>query len=917
MSRFGNKPPKSKRNSNSEDRSPERRKESRAPGQEGAKGREKGPGDRVKKRAHGPSDDQARAAKDPLNRSSPDHSSNSPAPESSKSESTAGGSSVSGGQREGRRRHRKGLPPTSNKSGHKSGPHSKDGSHSKFGSKPRGELGTSPSQGGSQGGRSFKGGPKGNPSRGAPPKEFNIDKGDAGKRDLPQANIEKSHLEIKTWLEAGVELRAQNASRPPGPADPKTLTLDPWQQQVFDLLRAGESVIVDAPTTAGKTRAVEVFFAMNIDDPTFRAAYTTPVKSLSNDKVRELRAMFGDDKIGIATGDIKENLDAPIVVATLESYRNSLLGIEPDLGRTLVVFDEYHYLQDEGRGSAWEEAIILTPPSCQVLLLSASVGNADDFADWISTHGKKRCTLVRTEIRPVPLANIIHYGGQWLTEANIPKEAFHALNPTRRELPLHYEDLVTRLPSLIDLDLVPAIIYCGKRFDCENLAVLLERSLEPLAAEHSEKIGAVLMQAHKDIGALTFIKPSLRRMIQTYGVGYHHSGLAPAARIAIERLVKDGLLRFCVATMGLSLGINFSVRSSIIADYQRPGENGMTPYAEGEILQMLGRAGRRGKDVIGFSIWPSIEAFVRQGGSKREPCNSRLRTDPTTLLGLIGRGLNLGTVEGIYAKSFLKYQQKKTDLRLIRKPDVENKLGSTILPCVSPAAEYARFKFDEKLETPTNDSECRKCPLVQPCHTYLDFRRQAKLTAMHLHMHQLGCLERDETLTPMGSIGRYFPQSGGLLISSMLVRGMIVPEKLVNAAELMAALCLPRFKEPGGNATYKFPFDTAKLETELQAFYPQTLFPEVYDNPFGRRTWYQIKEFNPGAGWIVRQWLTGMDWQTLVKQGTTEYFGVGDLMGLMYRVATYLQSLAAVPGFKDNAYALRRELMRSPLDLTF
>ncbi|MEI6399354.1 MAG: DEAD/DEAH box helicase, partial [Pseudomonadota bacterium] len=213
------------------------------------------------------------------------------------------------------------------------------------------------------------------------------------------------------------------------------MSLDPWQQQVFDLLRSGESVVVDAPTTAGKTRAVEVFFAMNVDDPTFRAAYTTPVKSLSNDKVRELRAMFGEDKVGIATGDIKENLDAPIVVATLESYRNSLLGIEPDLGRTLVVFDEYHYLQDEGRGSAWEEAIILTPPSCQVLLLSASVKNAEDFADWISTQHKKRCTMVRTEGRPVPLTNLVYYGEQWLTEEFLPKDAFKHMNPARNNPP--------------------------------------------------------------------------------------------------------------------------------------------------------------------------------------------------------------------------------------------------------------------------------------------------------------------------------------------------------------------------------------------------------------------------------------------------------------------------------------------------
>jgi superfamily II RNA helicase len=741
--------------------------------------------------------------------------------------------------------------------------------------------------------------------------------GQGAARQVPPEAIEKSRNAITSWLSAGADLRAKNSVAQTAPkTDPKTLPLDPWQQQVFELLRSGESVIVDAPTTAGKTRAVEVFFAMNINDPTFRAAYTTPVKSLSNDKVRELRAMFGADKVGIATGDIKENLDAPIVVATLESYRNSLLGIEPDLGRTLVVFDEYHYLQDEGRGSAWEEALILTPPSCQVLLLSASVGNAEEFADWISTQGKKRCTLVRTEHRPVPLTNLVYYGGHWLTEEHLPKDAFRQLNPMHKDLPLRQPDLAARLPSLVDLELTPTIIYCGKRFDCESLAQLIERVLPPLSQEKAERIGACLQEAHKDVGALTFIKPGLRRMMQTYGVAYHHSGLAPAARIAVERLVKDGLLRFCVATMGLSLGINFSVRSAIIADYQRPGEGGMTPYAEGEILQMLGRAGRRGKDVIGFSLWPNVESYSRMAGAKREPCNSRLRTDPTTLLGLISRGFTLNLIESIYGRSFLKYQHRKTDLRLIRRPDVENKLATSELPCQSPAAEFARFQANTTSDLPHSQSACTDCKFRNPCHNYLAFRSQSKLAGMHLHLHKVGCIANDETLTPLGAIAKYFPQSGGLLFSSMMIRGMITPDKLVSAAELMAALCLPRFKEPGCGPNYKFPFDAQKLEQELESFYPVELFPEIYDLPFGRRTWHQIKEFNPNAGWVVRQWLTGEQWSSVSKDGTTEYFGVGDLMGLMYRVATYLQSLSAIPQFKDSAMALRRELLRSPLDLT-
>ena len=137
--------------------------------------------------------------------------------------------------------------------------------------------------------------------------------------------------------------------------------LDSWQEDAIQHLDSGCNVIVDAPTTSGKTKIAEEFFRKNLKSKSFRACYTCPVKSLSNDKLREFRNIFGKEYVGIATGDFKENLDAPIVVSTLETYRNSLLGIEPDLGRTLIIFDEYHFMQDSMRGSAWEESLILTP----------------------------------------------------------------------------------------------------------------------------------------------------------------------------------------------------------------------------------------------------------------------------------------------------------------------------------------------------------------------------------------------------------------------------------------------------------------------------------------------------------------------------------------------------------------------------
>lgn len=164
--------------------------------------------------------------------------------------------------------------------------------------------------------------------------------------------FQKTQKTIDQWLQKASDIQSQSSSE---------FSLDPWQQEALDALLNGESVIIDAPTTAGKTRIVEAFFKINLENSNFRAAYTAPVKSLSNDKLREFSDMFGTENVGIATGDVKDNLHAPIVVATLESYRNSLLGVEPDLGRSLVVFDEYHFMQDTGRGSAWEEAMILTP----------------------------------------------------------------------------------------------------------------------------------------------------------------------------------------------------------------------------------------------------------------------------------------------------------------------------------------------------------------------------------------------------------------------------------------------------------------------------------------------------------------------------------------------------------------------------
>lgn len=666
----------------------------------------------------------------------------------------------------------------------------------------------------------------------------------------------KTEKRIVEWLAAASTIQE-------GESKSQELVLDPWQKQALDALMAGESVIVDAPTTAGKTRVVEAFFHAKVQTPGFRAVYTTPVKSLSNDKLREFREMFGRDMVGIATGDVKENLNAPIVVATLESYRNSLLGTEPDLGRNLVVFDEYHFLQDDSRGSAWEESIILTPPNCQMVLLSASVDNCDEFRKWIEWLRKSPCQLMQVTHRPVPLTDLVYQEGCWIDPALIPSQVLAAI-PDRLDrralkMGMRPDDLAVRLKAALPLHLTPCIIYAGRRLACENIAHALVRSLPPLPESDSRKIGDALDKCHTEFKALSFIRHPMRQMLQTYGVGFHHSGLAPGARMAVEILVKQGLLRFCAATMGLSIGINFAVRSAVISDYERPGSTGFTSYSPSEVLQMLGRAGRRGRDVVGFSLWHSLESYKRLRSRTREFCESRLRNDPTTFLGLVGQGLNLPAIQKFYEKGFQAFS----------KPNEEG-MGKSV-------------------------------------------------ARLHRHLGRIGAISKDDRLTPYGEVAKYFPQTGGLFLAREIAEGRLSEKNLLGAAELMAALCLARFKSPGYPEGYRLPFNPSKIEEALQDLYPLELFPELYDLEDHHFDKPPLREFNPGAGFIIRAWgLEEMPWMQLLREVTTEHFGMGDMMNVIYRVSTYLQSLsqARLGTVSHAASALRETLLREPLSFT-
>jgi superfamily II DNA/RNA helicase len=339
---------------------------------------------------------------------------------------------------------------------------------------------------------------------------------------------------------------------------------DLWQQEAVAALRDGRDVVVQAPTGAGKTLIFELWSRQGKNRS--QAVYTVPTRALANDKLAEWRARGWE--VGIATGDLSENLSAPVIVATLETQKHRLIRGD---GPALLVVDEYQMLGDPDRGLNYELALALAPPRTQLLLLSGSVANPQQVVAWLERLGR-RATLIRHEERPVPLE-----------EVHANNLSYHLPS----EIKGYWPQLVAR--ALAE-DLGPILIFAPRRQSAESLAAELARVLpvpNPLSLSAPQK---------------SLAGDALAKMLKSR-IAYHHSGLSYAARAGVvEPLAKAGQLRVVVATMGLAAGINFSLRSVALAaeSYKRDQQEQL--LRGDEILQMFGRAGRRGLDETGFIL---------------------------------------------------------------------------------------------------------------------------------------------------------------------------------------------------------------------------------------------------------------------------------------------------------------------------
>lgn len=349
---------------------------------------------------------------------------------------------------------------------------------------------------------------------------------------------------------------------------------DLWQQEALRALQSGFDVIVNAPTGAGKTYIFELLVETGFKG---KSIYTVPTRALANDKLLEWRKKNWD--VGIATGDIFENLDAAVIVATLETQKRRFMSGE---GPELLIIDEYQMLADSIRGVNYE-LIIATAPACtQLLLLSGSVANPKSVAHWLKKLGR-RVELVTTSTRPVPLEEIF-------------------VDALRERIPDSVQGYWPQLiGKALKAGLGPIIAFAPKRQASEDFAFKISSqlpALEPLKLTSEQK-----KLAGKKLAGL------LKNRI-----AYHHSGLSYRQRAGIvEPLAKAGQLRLVVATTGLGAGINFSMRSVLVTDREYRAGHHYHLVRPDELLQMFGRAGRRGQDEKGYILVASNKPRLNEG----------------------------------------------------------------------------------------------------------------------------------------------------------------------------------------------------------------------------------------------------------------------------------------------------------------
>lgn len=497
---------------------------------------------------------------------------------------------------------------------------------------------------------------------------------------------------------------------------------DDFQIEACHAVEDGKGVLVAAPTGAGKT-VVGEFAAYSALARGKKCFYTTPIKALSNQKFAEFVERFGEDRVGLLTGDTNINSEADVLVMTTEVLRNMLYANSTTLiNLGCVVMDEVHYLADKFRGAVWEEVLIHLMESVQVISLSATVSNAEEFGEWLG-EVRGATEVIVSEHRPIPLYQHVLINNRMIDLFSQPGKVNPEILALEREamrkvrVPRHrreqwgaQEQRLSRSEIIEKLqreNMLPAITFIFSRLGCDSAVkqclvsniklTTTEERLEII--ETANRYTANL--AEEDLEVLGYREwiTALER-----GIAAHHAGLLPSFKGAVEDLFQRGLVKAVFATETLALGINMPARTVVLEKLTKWNGESHVPITPGEYTQLTGRAGRRGIDIEGNAVvqWsPTVDSATAAGLASTRTYPLRSSFTPTynmaiNLISRFGRERARGSLES----SFAQFQADRAVVGLVRQIKKNESAAAELMESAAchlgDFAEYARGRSEIK-----------------------------------------------------------------------------------------------------------------------------------------------------------------------------------------------------------------------------
>ena len=758
--------------------------------------------------------------------------------------------------------------------------------------------------------------------------------------------------------------------------------LDDFQEEALFHINNGKSVVVCAPTGAGKTCIAQMAIHKALNEG-HRIFYTTPLKALSNQKYSDFSEKYGVDKVGLLTGDTSINRDAQIVVMTTEVFRNMLYGtnfgsVSDNLKDVrYVVLDEVHYMNDEQRGTVWEESIIYCPTNVQIIALSATVANSQQLTDWINTvHSKTE--LVYTDFRPVPLRYYYY-------DSSKPNDILPLLTPDGKlnkkikpESKAKYFGRRGKMPQrqvakdvvsvLHKKNMLPAIYFTFSRKKCDEQM----EKCAGLCLTTPEEQKEIKQIVDDYLAENPYLYNNKHLEYVLCGVASHHAGLLPGWKVLVEKLFQKGLIKVVFATETLAAGINMPARSTVISAVSKRTDSGHRMLTPSEFLQMSGRAGRRGMDEIGYvtiigTAFQSPEEVAELVTSEANPLESRFSPTYSMVVNLLQR-FTLDEAKELILKSF-GYYSSTTRLTPLMKQQQEldneidnikafkcpfnrtskdmfdyNKLRNTYVEqrkTVKVLRKQMNKKNPENVEY-FKDFEAKTKDLLHKVQTYqcdtcklyrkhmkqtelLDrFQKRAdkleKTIEYEKDIYWRKFLNHTYALERAGYLENNYPNEKGLTI------GAIRAENELFLAEIIFSGVLDTLKVDE-LASVICAITTEDLRADV--------YPEIPISKGTRKALNKIKDIrrrltllqrdfdietemyiNSYYSPLIEYWVNGGEWEELIEQVPS---GEGDVVRCFKRTIDVLRQLTVIPNVSDelvqNARAAIDAINRSPIDI--